>query len=201
MNGLEDRHGRLFIDPSSLKMTDLSSVRLLGCRVDTVRQLYRGRIRPDVLALVEEPGLVEFAGHQWHAGRVGRDSGYQFKLQNADLGFVLLLKNFNVKIDVIGAHMKIEVSPHAIQSCTPAVLQEWMDRFATEALEFVEPNQCAVHLALDVQGWTPPADLIDRLLCRARTRRDLSGIKEVHYDGEAVSYGRGQSFLLSLIHI
>ncbi|MDH4583318.1 hypothetical protein E8F20_15805, partial [Pseudomonas sp. BN415] len=28
-----------------------------------------------------------------------------------------------------------------------------------------------------------------------RTRRDLSGIKEVHYDGEAVSYGRGQSFL------
>jgi hypothetical protein len=195
MNGLEDRNGRLFIDPSSLKMTDLSSAKLLGCRVDTVRQLYRGRIRPDVLALVEEPGLVEFAGHQWHAGRVGRDSGYQFKLQNADLGFVLLLKNFNVKIDVIGAHMKIEVSPHAIQSCTPAVLQEWMDRFAIEAMEYVEPNQCAVHLALDVQGWTPPADLIDRLLCRARTRRDLSGIKEIHYDGEAVSYGRGQSSL------
>ncbi|TRX75349.1 hypothetical protein [Pseudomonas mangiferae] len=189
------QYGRLFVDPKSAAMTDLSRVRLLGCRVDTVRQLYRGRIRPDVMALVEQSGIVEFAGHEWHAGRVGRDSGYQFKLQNADLGFVILLKNFNVKIDVIGAHMKIEVSPHAIQSCTPAVLQEWMDRFAMEALEHVEPNQCAVHLALDVQGWTPPADLIDRLLCRARSRRDLSGIKQMHYDGEAVSYGRGQSFL------
>ncbi len=195
LTGLEDRYGRLFVDPGTAKLTDLSSVRLLGCRVDTVRQLYRGRIRPDVMLKLEQGGIVEFAGHEWHAGRVGRDSGYQFKLQNADLGFVLLLKNFNVKIDVIGPHLKIEVSPHAIQSCTPEVLQGWLDRFASEALEHVEANQCAVHLALDVQGWKPPADLIDRLLCRARTRRDLSGIKEVHYDGEAVSYGRGQSFL------
>ncbi|MCY1289711.1 hypothetical protein D9M70_388140 [compost metagenome] len=195
LTGLEDRHGRLFVDPESAALTDLSSVRLLGCRVDTVRQLYRGMVRPQVLALFEVSGLVEFAGHQWHAGRVGRDSGYQYKLQNADLGFVLLLKNFNVKADVIGAHMKIEVSPHAIQSASPDVLQEWMDRFAKAALEHVEPNQCAVHLALDVQGWTPPKDLMDRLMSRARNRRDTSGISHVYYDGEAVSYGRGQSFL------
>ncbi|BAU76509.1 Hypothetical protein ppKF707_0146 [Metapseudomonas furukawaii] len=188
-------HGRLFLDPKTVRITDLSSVRLLGCRVDTVRQLYRGLIRPELIPVIEQGGIIQFAGHSWHAGRVGRDSGYQYKLQNADLGFVLLLKNFNVKIDVIGAHMKIEVSPHAIQSCPPEVLQDWMDRFAREAMEHMEPNQCAVHLALDVQGWTPPADLIDLLQCRARTRRDMSGIKQVHYDGEAVSYGRGQSFL------
>lgn len=191
----ESAHGRLFLNKKTARITDLSNVRLLGCRVDTVRQLYRGLIRPEVLSVVEEGGIVMFAGHHWHAGRVGRDSGYQYKLQNADLGFVLLLKNFNVKIDVIGAHMKIEVSPHAIQSCPPEVLQEWMDRFAHEAMHHVETNQCAVHLALDVQGWAPPVDLMERLLCRARTRRDLSGIKEVHYDGEAVTYGKGQSFL------
>ncbi|MCY1518155.1 hypothetical protein D9M68_528640 [compost metagenome] len=193
--GQECRNSRLFFDPKAARMTNLSKVRLLGCRVDTVRQLYRGMVRPEVLALFEDSGLVSFAGHQWHAGRVSRDSGYQYKLQNADLGFVLLLKNFNVKADVIGAHLKIEVSPHAIQSCPPDVLQEWMDRFAKAALECMEANQCAVHLALDVQGWQPPKDLMDRLLCRARTRRSITGINEVFYDGEAVSYGNGQSFL------
>ncbi len=194
-SGQECPHSRLFFDPKAARMTNLSKVRLLGCRVDTVRQLYRGMVRPEVLALFEESGLVSFVGHQWHAGRVSRDSGYQYKLQNNDLGFVLLLKNFNVKADVIGAHMKIEVSPHAIQSSPPDVLQEWMDRFAKAALECMEANQCAVHLALDVQGWQPPKDLMDRLLCRARTRRSITGISEVFYDGEAVSYGNGQSFL------
>jgi hypothetical protein len=191
----ESPFGRLFLNPKTLAMTDLSGVRLLGCRVDTVRQHYKGLPRPELLCLVEQGGMVSFAGHTWHAGRIGRDSGYQYKLQNADLGFVLLLKNFNVKVDVVGSHMKIEVSPHAIQSCSPEVLQEWMDRFAHEALEYVEVSQCAVHLALDFQGWTPPADLTREMQCRARSRRDISGIKEIHHAGESVTYGCAQSFL------
>ena len=191
----ESAFGRLFLNPKTTALTDLSGVRLLGCRVDTVRQHYRGLLRPELLCMVEQGGMVSFAGHQWHAGRIGRDSGYQYKLQNADLGFVLLLKNFNVKIDVAGPHMKIEVSPHAIQSCAPDVLQEWMDRFAHEALEAVEVSQCAVHLALDFQGWTPPAHLTSSIQCRSRTRRDISGIKEIYHAAEAVSYGCAQSFL------
>ncbi len=191
----ESAFGRLFLNPKTTALTDLSGVRLLGCRVDTVRQHYRGLLRPELLCMVEQGGIVSFAGHQWHAGRIGRDSGYQYKLQNADLGFVLLLKNFNVKIDVAGPHLKIEVSPHAIQSCAPDVLQEWMDRFAHEALEAVEVSQCAVHLALDFQGWTPPAHLTSSIQCRSRTRRDISGIKEIYHAAEAVSYGCAQSFL------
>lgn len=191
----ESAFGRLFLNPKTTALTDLSGVRLLGCRVDTVRQHYRGLLRPELLCMVEQGGMVSFAGHQWHAGRIGRDSGYQYKLQNADLGFVLLLKNFNVKIDVAGPHLKIEVSPHAIQSCAPDVLQEWMDRFAHEALEAVEVSQCAVHLALDFQGWTPPAHLTSSIQCRSRTRRDISGIKEIYHAAEAVSYGCAQSFL------
>ncbi|MDA8486979.1 hypothetical protein NNO07_28360, partial [Pseudomonas resinovorans] len=66
--GQECRNSRLFFDPKAARMTNLSKVRLLGCRVDTVRQLYRGMVRPEVLALFEESGLVSFAGHQWHAG-------------------------------------------------------------------------------------------------------------------------------------
>ncbi len=50
----EDASGRLFIDPGTTAMVDLSRVRLLRCGVDTVRQLYRGMIRPEIMALMSE---------------------------------------------------------------------------------------------------------------------------------------------------
>ena len=196
LTGLEDSRSRLFVDPGTARIADLSNVRLLHCGVDTVRQLYRGLIRPEVMALFEKPGvMVEFAGEFWHTGRVGRDSGYQYKLQNADLGFILLIKNFNAKLEQIGPHLKIEVSPHAIDALSPERLQERMDYYAAAVMTNRERNQCAVHLALDLQGWTPPADLTARMHCRARANRDISGIKEIQWTMEAATYGRGQSFL------
>ncbi|MDD0841496.1 hypothetical protein [Pseudomonas sp. Gutcm_11s] len=194
ITGLEDSKGLLFVDPDSAELTDLTGVRLLRCGVDTVRQLYRGMIRPQVLELFENPGtLVDFAGQRWHSGRVGRDSGYQYKLQNADLGFVLLIKNFNAKIDAIGPHLKIEVSPHAIDSLSPERLQARLDFYAAEVLSHIELNQCAVHIALDLQGWRPPADLVARMHCRARTHRDISGINEISWATKSSVYGRGET--------
>jgi len=192
--GLESPHGRLFLDIGKVGFVDLSGVRLLRCGVDTVRQLYRGLLRPDILGLFDKPGtIVDFAGDRWHAGRVSRDSGYQYKLQNADLGFVLLLKNFNAKIENIGPHLKIEVSPHAIDSLSPERLQARMDHYAAQILTSIEVNQCAVHLALDLQGWTPPTDLVARMHCRARTHRDVSGINELHWATKSSVYGRGET--------
>ena len=188
--------GRLFFDNMTARITDLSAVRILHCGVDTVRQLYRGLIRPEIMCLFEKPGtLVDFAGQRWHAGRVGKDSGYQFKLQNADLGIILLIKNFNAKLENIGPHLKIEVSPHAIDSLSPERLQQHLDYYADHVLTNVERNQCAVHLALDLQGWTPPADLVARMHCRARAARDISGINEIQWTLESATYGKGQSFL------
>src|SRR5690554_5970024 len=89
-----DKNGRLFFDGKSF--CDLSDVNILRCGVDTVRQLYRGQIRAEVFELFEKSGLVFFGGYEWHAGRISRDSGYQYKLQNAELGLILLIKNFNV---------------------------------------------------------------------------------------------------------
>ncbi|WP_422910157.1 hypothetical protein ACOCLD_18125 [Pseudomonas sp. MAC6] len=190
----EDRGGRLFVDPGNYKLVDLSGVRLLRCGVDTVRQLYRGMIRPEIMALFDKPGtLVDFAGQRWHAGRVGRDSGYQYKLQNADLGIILLVKNFNAKLENIGPHLKIEVSPHAIDSLSPDRLQARLDFYAGQVLTHVELNQCAVHLALDLQGWTPSADLVARMHCRARTHRDISGINEINWATKSSVYGRGET--------
>ncbi|OEC35180.1 hypothetical protein SAMN05216600_116102 [Pseudomonas cuatrocienegasensis] len=190
----ESKTGRLFFDQKTAVITDLSGVRLLRCGVDTVRQLYRGLIRPEIMALFEKPGtLVEFAGQRWHSGRVGRDSGYQYKLQNADLGFILLVKNFNAKLESIGPHLKIEVSPHAIDALSPERLQARMDFYAQALMTNVDVNQCAVHLALDLQGWTPPADLVARMHCKARMHRDISGINEINWSTKSSTYGRGET--------
>ncbi|MDX1370694.1 hypothetical protein [Pseudomonas sp.] len=192
--GLEHSKSRLFVDPGQMGFIDLSDVRLLRCGVDTVRQLYRGMIRPEIMALFEVPGsLVDFAGQRWHSGRVGRDSGYQYKLQNADLGIILLVKNFNAKLDSIGPHLKIEVSPHAIDNFSPERLQARLDYYADAVLTHLEINQCAVHLALDLQGWTPPTDLVARMHCKARTHRDISGINEINWATKSSVYGRGET--------
>lgn len=192
----ESPKGRVFFDSRTARFTDLSGVRLLRCGVDTVRQLYTGLLRPEVLALFDDkPGIVDFAGQRFHASRVGRDSGYQFKLQNADLGFVLLLKNFNCKVDAVGPHLKIEVSPHAIDSCEPGRLQAMMDEFASCALASFEANQCAVHLALDFQGWAPPVDFEARMHCKASNQRRFSGISTVEWADKSAVYARGQSYL------
>ena len=150
---VESESGRLFFDDQRKRFIDLSNVRLLRCGVDTVRQLYNGMIRPEVMALFEQPEeFVKFAGHQWAKGRVGRDSGYQYRLQNADMGVILLIKNHNVKLENIGAHLKFEISPHALDGADPAITQRLMDDLARALLTHCETNQCAVHLALDVQG-------------------------------------------------
>ncbi len=73
--------GMLFMDPLNGQFTDLSGVRILRCGVDTVRQLYNGKLRPEVMALFDlSVDVVEFAGYEWSKGRIGRDSGYQYRV-------------------------------------------------------------------------------------------------------------------------
>ncbi len=193
---VEGGNGRVFFDNRLAKFTDLSGVRLLHCGVDTVRQHYRGRLRGDVLALTDSnPGLVQFAGQDWHFGRIGRDSGYQYRLQNADLGLILLFKNFNVRAESHGPHLKIEVSPHAIDQRSPESLQALMDECASAILDSMERSQCAVHIALDVQGWEPPSDMVARLHCKATRQRRLDGVTSFEYADHSAVYSRGQSFL------
>jgi len=188
-----ENKGRLFFDGKAF--CDLSSLNILRCGVDTLRQLYRGNIKPGILEIFEESGLVFFAGYDWHAGRVARDSGYQFKLQNADLGIVMLIKNFNVKPENHGPHLKIEASPHLIDEHPPADLQKFMDGLANEVLDQVQYNQCAVHLALDVQGWIPPADIVARMHCRSRSVRQFDTVADMDFAHTAVTYGRGESYM------
>lgn len=187
--------GRIFVNPKTARITDLSGVRLLRLGVDTVRQLYRGKLKPGVCDLFAEPGFIEFAGFMWYASRIGRDSGYQFKLQNNDLGLILLIKNFNCKDDLPGPHLKIEVSPHLIEYHSPDNLQIMLDDLAQAVLDDPAPNQCAVHLALDVQGWKPPVDTVARMQCRSKKVRDISGIDSIEWAANASVYGNAETFM------
>ena len=145
---LESPKGRLFFDDTTAQFTDLSGVRILRCGVDTVRQLYNGKLRPEVMALFDlSVDVVEFAGYEWSKGRIGRDSGYQYRLQNAEMGLILLIKNHNIKVDTIGSHLKIEVSPHALDGADPRILQGVLDDLAAAVLSHCETNRrCAYRL-------------------------------------------------------
>lgn len=189
-----DDKGRFFIDAKEPAFCDLSSVNILRCGVDTVRQLYRGVLKPGILTLFDK----EFAflgGYEWATGRISRDSGYQYRLQNADLGLILLVKNFNVKIDSPGPHLKVEVSPHLIDEKSPKQLQAMIDALAHELLDTVDYNQAAVHLAIDLQGWEPPADIVARMHCRSRAVRQFDGVDTVDFAGLSCTYGRGETYM------
>ena len=191
----ESPWGQLFVDPVTGDTFDLRGVNVVHFGTDTVRQLYRGRLHPDVLSLFDAPGIVDFAGERWSAGRIGRDSGYQYRLQNADLGVILLLKSFHAQPDAPGPHLKIEVSPHWIRSQSPSELQAMMNRLGDAVLVGAEAQQAAVHVALDVQGWHPPKDFESRLHCRSRRVRSYHGIDEVEFASTMAVYGRGESWL------
>ncbi|MFT0137245.1 hypothetical protein ACEK07_04190 [Alcanivoracaceae bacterium MT1] len=191
----ESPWGRLFVDDSTGDTFDLRGVNVIHFGTDTVRQLYRGRLQPHILALFEEPGIVDFAGKRWSAGRIGRDSGYQYRLQNADLGVILLIKSFHAKDDAIGTHLKIEVSPHCIQAHSPRELQILMDDLADQVLTHATAHQAAVHIAMDVQGWAPPQDFQPHLHCRSRRVRQYDGIDNIEWASASATYGRGESWL------
>src|SRR5690554_2650358 len=196
LDGLHSETGRMFYNPETARPTDLSALRVLHVGVDTVRQLYRGQCRTELLNKLEESqGLVSLFGYHWFAGRVGRDSGYQYKLQNADLGLILLFKNFNQHQADIGSHLKIEVSPHFLLANDAEKVQHTLDSLADKVLDDWSHNYCAVHVALDVQGWEPSADIVQRMNCRSQKIVDMSGISSFEFNATASVYGRGESYL------
>jgi hypothetical protein len=199
--GVESRFGRLFV--SDLGQCNLSGVRVVHSGVDTVRQLYRGVLNPDVYQRVVdvfESGFgecVEFAGHVWVVGSGGK-SGYRYRLQNNDLGIIIFLRSWYAEAAVSGSHLKIEASPHWIEERDTETIQRDLNCLAAAFLTGLEPSGVAVHMCVDVQGWEPSEDFLSRLVTHARRLVDHRSAN-VHYinTGEiASSYNRGQSYLL-----
>lgn len=199
--GLEDPHGPIFISHKGQR--ELGGIRLLNAGVDTVRQLYRGRpcmYRFDQIITAYQEGrgaTIDLFDTTWAVAPGSSQSGFRYRLQNNDLGVIVLLYARHQKAENIGTHVKIELSPHYVQERSPAECQKYMDTIAAELLANLEPAGCAVHLALDVQGWEPPADFMDRFVTRSKRVSRLNAIDNLEItSGEiAVQYGYGQSYL------
>ncbi|APE31540.1 hypothetical protein BOX17_11640 [Halomonas aestuarii] len=199
--GEQDPGGRLFL--SSRGQQELDGLRILNAGVDTVRQLYRGQpclsqFDEIIRAYQEGRGTtIELFGTLWGIGAGSAGSGFRYRLQNNDLGVIVFLQARHTKVDQVGTHVKIELSPHFIQERTPADCQAFMDHIASHLLAQLEHAGCAVHLALDVQGWQPPTNLMDRFVTRSKRITRLNAIDNLEItSGEvAAQYGYGQSFL------
>lgn len=213
----EDATGRIFMCPKlvdkSPLIRDLNSIRFLAMGVDTIRQLYRGALNWSAWKeRFEDPGqhtVIWLAGMQFAVSRTGKASGFQYVARNEHEGLTVLVKSAHSTVDNEATHVKIEVSPRVARSKTPADLQRDMDRIAGQL--FRGDFECAgvaIHLALDFQGWNPPAAFAKRLRTRARhvfegegmgrVELDASGIAASYNNRETVTVGRPGSVQVSM---
>lgn len=199
-HGEMDERGRLFMMPDA--PVDLSSVRILHEGVDTVRQLYSGVPIASAVQQIAEVytsgvnQLIEFAGEQWVVGSGGA-SGYRYRLQNNELGLIVLYGSRYVEMDKDGAHLKIECSPHYLLDQDPRWVQLRLNKLAEQLLQRPEATGVAIHIAIDVQGWQPPADFEQRLTTRSKRRLAVEGIDNIELIGGQVvqRYGDRQTFM------
>ncbi|XKE45841.1 hypothetical protein LG302_01525 [Halomonas organivorans] len=200
-DGQQDPAGRIFMSPKGQR--ELYDVHLLHAGVDTVRQLYRGLPslpQFDKIIRVYQEGrgsTIEIFGHTWAVGAGAAGSGFRYRLQNNDLGVIVFFQARHVKTENVGTHVKIELSPHYLHERDPAECQRFMDLIAHGLLEQVEHAGCAVHLALDVQGWEPPKDFMDRFVTRSKKVMKIDGIDSMSFDhgNIATTYGRAETLM------
>lgn len=195
-----DPKGRVFVGPDG-SIHDLTGVRLLHFGVDTVRQLYRGSLSAEVLGRLQATleahrDRFQLQGEWFHLAKMGKASGYRYKLQNNDLGLVLLVGSYYAKADAIGPHLKIEVSPHLCARWSARYLTGYLNAFAADLLTGAEASGVAVHYACDFQGWEVPESFVERFVTRTRSFRDYFGIDtaEFNLSQAAATYGRRESF-------
>ncbi len=133
---------------------------------------------------------------RWHFSRMGKNSGYRFKLQNNDLGVVILFGSYYGKLDDEGQHLKIELSPHFISGHSTQQLWDYLHTglYALSKLFLVapEPKGVAVHLACDYQGFNLPKDFVSKFSTSSQTIRVFDGVSEIDLSDIAeasVTYG------------
>ena len=189
--------GRLFIgEPGQV---DLSGVNVLWSGVDTVRQLFQGRLKPSVLADIAtayEQGYdaeITLNNIQWRV-MSGRRGGFKYLLQNREYGLTILVQNFYAEADSQGTHVKIETSPRWLYERSSGQVNDELFDWGRFFLEGLEPSGVAIHLAVDFQGWEPPEDFAQRFVTRAKTVSVHTGVSSVEWETGATVNGRGETY-------
>lgn len=182
---------------------DLSDLKMLASGVDTIKQIYKCTIKPDVLLKLNNhfenstSKFITFGDHEWIYTKSGAKSGYQYNLKNLDLGFVVLLKSFYAEAEDRASHLKIEVSPQIIDQyglvCVTHKLREVASIFA----DTLEAKSVACHIYCDVKGLQIPDNFEHNLVTRSKRNLSVSGIGSAHFDMDEVQYthNRGETYM------
>lgn len=134
----QDPKGQLFYNGGG--WTDLTHVNIIHSGVDTIRQLYRGIIKKELFEYFEEKKtkhdeIIYLFDQQWSFGCMGKNSGFRYRIQNNDIGIIILVGSYYAEADKEGAHLKIELSPQFILSRETDKIQKHLDEIATWLLE------------------------------------------------------------------
>ena len=192
--------GNLFIGPEG-QQVDLGNVNVLWTGVDTVRQLYEGKLKPQILADIAhayESGYdanVTLRGVTFRL-QSGRRGGFKYLLQNREYGLTILLQNFYAEGDALGTHVKIECSPQWLYERGSDQISDELAEWGMHFLSAIKPVGIALHLACDFQGWEPPQDFAEHFVTRARTVTVHNGLSDLRFDGAIGSTvnGRGETY-------
>ncbi|WP_257284164.1 hypothetical protein [Endozoicomonas sp. SESOKO1] len=205
-NGIETSisdKGLLFVHSKDGVVKDFykSGFQVVGVFVDTIRPMYKGAINIDFLtSLIQSFDAGEnsmfFDDIEWSIRKSSKSSGYQYILQNNDIGLTILYKNWHKKPDVPAAHLKIECSPWFIDKRPINEIQDSVNMYAEKMLLNPEPNNLPIHLAVDVQGWEPDKEMPSRIKHKAKRTAESHYRNVVEFDIEDVNviYNNAQSF-------
>lgn len=190
-DGLQDGTGHLFFN--NYGMTDLSGVEVVLASVDTVRQLFFGIPHEYILACFDQ--LLEanenvfnlhlptngnhFNTEPFHLSKLGKTACYRYKLQNNELGVIIMLGSYYQKPDKEGQHLKIELSPKFISCRSAKSTMHYMTQISDKLMKQFTPQGCSVHLACDYQNFTLPDDFVQRLSTYSRTVKTYDGIADL----------------------
>ena len=197
-----DPTGKIFV--SNVGIFDLSKVNIIHSGVDTIRQLYRGILRPGLgewldMQNIQKNEIVEIFGQKWAFGRLVKTSGFRYRIQNNDLGVIMLVGSYYSEIDKTGAHLKIELSPKFILGNETDAIQTYLDQIADWIYgDKYKASGVAVHLACDVQGWEPESTFRENFRTRSRAIQDIDGLSKVEFhaiNDITVEYGKKQGYL------
>lgn len=198
-----DDNGYLFISSAGVVEQHAN---FLASTVDTVRQLYTGTPVSAIIEKIEQCIADKdffsyshidsfFVNHQWHVSKMSKVSGYRYKLQNNELGLVVLFGSYYAELEKQGSHLKIECSPHFLLNQPPTFIQQRLDILASLFLSDYKYSGVAIHLAADLQGWRPQANFMDSFVTRSRFQRFHDGLSEMVLDddfsGVSTRYGSG----------
>lgn len=195
-----DVNGKIY--SNGKETIDHSNVNIINTHIDTYKQYYKGATSNLYLKIKEQfevlgaDSIVTLRGIPFALRKLGKMSGYRYKLQNNEIGLVIMVGSFFQKETLEGLpewnNLKIECSPHYLMDRPAKLVTADLAAYADELL-LMPLAICGVpHMAVDVQGYEIPHDFVNRFVSRLDRCFSVNGVDAVEIYGQAVAFMYGE---------